>query len=159
MALLTDRPQTGVNVALDEEQFSVASQRQLIWWRFKKHRVALFATVIVGLFYLTVIGADFIAYSHPSDNEAFRGLIPPQPVRLFDGWKPSLHVCAVSGARDPETFVKVYERDCSEKYHLRLFARGLRVQVSRHHTYRSTPDRYERFEPSEPGAYIRFRHG
>ena len=124
MASLTDRPQTGVNVALDEEQFSVASQRQLIWWRFKKHRVALFATVIVGLFYSTVIGADFIAYSHPSDIEAFRGLIPPQPVRLFEGWKPSPHVCAVSGARDPLTYVKVYERDCSEKYHLRLFARG-----------------------------------
>ena len=124
MATVSDHPATGVNVPLDEAHFSVASQRQLIWWRFKKHRVALFATAIVGLFYLTVIGADFIAYSHPSDSEAFRGLIPPQPIRLFDGWKPSPHVCAVSGARDPVTFVKVYERDCEEKHHVRLFARG-----------------------------------
>ena len=124
MASDSDQPATGVDVPLDEAHFSVASQRQLIWWRFKKHRVALFATAIVGLFYLTVIGADFIAYSHPSDSEAFRGLIPPQPIRLFDGWMPSPHVCAVSGARDPVTFVKVYERDCEEKHHVWLFARG-----------------------------------
>ncbi len=124
MTTVSDQPPTAVNVPLDEEHFSVASQRQLIWWRFKRHRVALFATAIVGLFYLTVIGADFIAYSHPADSEAFRGLIPPQTIRLFDGWKPSPHVCAVSGERDPVTFVKVYERDCTEKHQVRLFARG-----------------------------------
>ena len=128
MASLSERPPIAVATPLDEEQFSVASQRQLIWWRFKRHRVALFATAIVGLFYLTVIAADFVAYSDPSDSEAFRGLIPPQPIRLFDGWKPSPHVCSVSGGRDPETFLKVYERDCSERHQVRLFARGYRYK-------------------------------
>ena len=86
-----------------EERISVASQRQLIWWRFRKHRVAVVATAIIVIFYSIVIFADFLATNVPADSEAFRGLMPPQPVHIFDGWKPSPHVCAVSGARNPIT--------------------------------------------------------
>jgi peptide/nickel transport system permease protein len=50
--------------------------------------------------------------------------MPIQPVHLFDGWKPSLHVCEVSGGRDPVTFKKVYVSDCAQKTPVRLFARG-----------------------------------
>ena len=107
-----------------EERINVASQRQLIWWRFKRHKVALAATIIVAFFYFMVIFADFLATSNPSDSEAFRGLMPIQPVHLFDGWKPSPHVCEVSGGRDPVTFKKVYTSDCSQKTQVRLFARG-----------------------------------
>jgi peptide/nickel transport system permease protein len=107
-----------------EERVSVASQRQLIWWRFKKHRVALAATIIIVIFYTTVLFADFLATSDPADSEAFRGLMPPQPIALFDGWKPSLHVCEVTGARNPVTFQKDYVRDCDEKTQVRLFGRG-----------------------------------
>jgi len=114
---------------LAEERISVASQRQLIWWRFKRHKVAVAATVIVACFYLVVVFADFLATSNPSDSEAFRGLMPIQPLRLFDGWKPSPHVCAVSGGRDPVTFQKVYTRDCSKKTQVRFFARGYEYKL------------------------------
>jgi peptide/nickel transport system permease protein len=107
-----------------EERVSVASQRQLIWWRFRKHRVAVAATVIIVIFYTTVLFADFLATSNPADSEAFRGLMPPQPVVFFDGWKPSPHVCAVSGVRNSVTFQKDYVRDCDEKIQVRLFGRG-----------------------------------
>jgi peptide/nickel transport system permease protein len=107
-----------------EERISVASQRQLIWWRFKKHRLAVVSAVIIGLFYLTAFGADFIATSDPSETSAGRSLMPPQPVRLFDGWKPGLHVCAVSGERDPATLKRVYQRHCDTKTPVRLFGRG-----------------------------------
>ena len=89
----------------DEDRISVATQRQLIWWRFKKHKVALVATIIVAVFYMTVVFADFLATNDPHDSEAFRGLMPIQPVRFLDGWKPSLHVCSVEGERDLTTFI------------------------------------------------------
>lgn len=114
----------GGQVSAVEERISVASQRQLIWWRFRKHRLAVVSGVIVILFYLIAIGADFIASSDPSATSAALGLMPPQPVRLFDGWKPGPHVCAVSGGRDPFTFKRVYQRDCDSKTPVRLFARG-----------------------------------
>jgi peptide/nickel transport system permease protein len=34
-----------------EERVSVASQWQLMWWRFRKHKLALVAGVVVLLFY------------------------------------------------------------------------------------------------------------
>jgi len=115
---------TGSPVSQAEERVSVASQMQLIWWRFRRHRLALISAVVVGLFYLTTLGADFIATSDPSHTSAARSLMPPQPIRMFDGWKPSPHVCAVSGKRDPVTLKRVYERDCGQKTPVRLFGRG-----------------------------------
>ncbi|MBN4059419.1 ABC transporter permease, partial [Dehalococcoides mccartyi] len=112
-----------------EDRISVASQRQLIWWRFRKHRVAVVATAIIVIFYTMVIFADFLATSVPADSEAFRGLMPPQPVHIFDGWKLSPHVCAVSGERNPITFQKDYVTDCTEKIQVRLFARGYEYKL------------------------------
>jgi len=112
-----------------EDRISVASQRQLIWWRFKRHKVALVATAIVLAFYVIVVFADFLSTSDPSDSEAFRGLMPPQTVKVFDGWKPGLHVCAISGERSKITFQKEYTLDCTEKIPVRLFARGYQYKL------------------------------
>lgn len=111
-------------VSRAEERVSVASQRQLMWWRFKKHRLAVVSAVIVLLFYVTALGADFVATSDPSATSAARSLMPPQPVRILDGWKPSPHVCQVTGSRDVRTLQRVYKRDCTEKTPVRPFARG-----------------------------------
>ena len=67
-----------------EERISVATQWQLMWWRFKKHRLAMASTVVVILFYLVVIFADFLAYSNPLALEAQRSLLPPQQIHWFD---------------------------------------------------------------------------
>ena len=55
-----------------EERISVATQWQLMWWRFRKHRLAMAGTVVVLLFYLVVVLADFLAYSNPLASEAQR---------------------------------------------------------------------------------------
>jgi peptide/nickel transport system permease protein len=108
-----------------EDKLSVASQRQLIWWRFRRHKIAVGATIVVALFYLVALGAEFLATNDPRDTfPSQRGLIPPQPLYLLDGWSWRPHVCAVSGGRDQETFRMVYARDCSEKIDVQFFGRG-----------------------------------
>src|SRR3954470_12751089 len=67
-----------------EERVSVASQWQLMWWRFRKHRLAMIAAVVVLIFYGMGLFADFLAYSDPEESDAQRGLITPQPVVWFD---------------------------------------------------------------------------
>ena len=71
-------------IADSEERIFVAGQMQLMWWRFRKHRVAVVATFVVVAFYVVVLGADFLAYTDPNTTEAYRLLMPPQPIRLFD---------------------------------------------------------------------------
>lgn len=107
-----------------DQRIFVASQWQLMWWRFRKHKVAVASAVVVAGFYLAVLAADFLAYADPDASEAQRSLMPPQRVYWFDGWRFSPHVYAVTGARDPQTFKRVYRADPSRKIPIRFFAQG-----------------------------------
>ena len=108
----------------DEERISVASQWQLVWWRFRRHKVAIVSAVVVALFYVVVAFADVFAYADPYASSAERSLLPPQTVHLFDerGFAPFVY--PIVGVRDFTTFQRVYREDTSRKLYLRLFARG-----------------------------------
>jgi peptide/nickel transport system permease protein len=120
----TPLPGPGAVAADDKQRIFVASQWQLMWWRFRKHRVAVASSLVVIGFYLVVLGADFLAYADPNASEAQRSLMPPQRVYLFDGWAFRPYVYAVKGARDPRTFKRVYQTDPSQKIPIRFFADG-----------------------------------
>jgi peptide/nickel transport system permease protein len=107
-----------------EERIFVASQWQLMWWRFRKHKLAMISGAIIIGFYLAALGADFLAYADPNTSEAQRSLMPPQPISFFDGWRFSPHIYAVKGRRDPMTFKRVYQADPNQKIPLRFLARG-----------------------------------
>lgn len=110
---------------LVEEKIAGATQWQLTWWRFRKHRLAMVAMWIVALFYLVALLADFLAYADPHATDARRGYIPPQPIYWFDddgSFRP--HVHALAGVRDPRTFRLVYTPDPDNKVYIELFARG-----------------------------------
>ncbi len=112
-----------------EERIAVATQWQLMWWRFRRHRMAVAGTVVVALFYVVVLFADILATSDPEESEAFRSLMPPQPVHLFDGGRLSPHVHPMKGVRDPRTFKRVYTPDLSRSVRLKLFARGFEYRL------------------------------
>lgn len=107
-----------------EERISVASAGQLMWWRFRKHTLAMISAVVLILFYLVAIFAPALAYVDPELSEAQRGLMPPQKVYWFDDGKLSPHIYAVKGARDPKTFKRVYVNDPETKIPLRFFVKG-----------------------------------
>jgi peptide/nickel transport system permease protein len=127
-----------ISVAADSQRIFVASQWQLMWWRFRKHRVAVASGVVVIGFYLVVLGADFLAYADPNASEAQRSLMPPQPIHWFDEGRFHPHVYGFKGARDPLTFKRVYQPDPSQKIPVRFFARGFEyhflglIPMSRH---------------------------
>ena len=112
-----------------EERVSVATQWQLMWWRFKKHRLAMISTAVVLLFYLVVVFADFLAYSDPLASEAQRSLLPPQRIQWFDEGRFSPHVYGLTGVRDPMTFKRVYTPDPSQKIAIRFFVSGFQYYV------------------------------
>jgi len=112
-----------------EERISVAPQWQLMWWRFRKHKLALVSTALVVLFYMVVAFADFLAYSDPHASEAQRSLIAPQNVHLFDEGRLSPYVEGLAGARDPLTFKRVYVPDPSVKVPLTFFSQGFEYKL------------------------------
>jgi len=66
--------------SLAEQRVAVATQWQLIWWRFRKHKLALGSTFVLAVFYLVVLFADFFAYADPHASDAQRSLIEPQSI-------------------------------------------------------------------------------
>jgi peptide/nickel transport system permease protein len=107
-----------------EDKVAVASQLQLTWWRFRRHRLAVWSGVIVALFYLVATFADFLATIDPHDTDAKRSFIPPQAIHWFDNGRFAPHVYGLKGVRDPRTFKVVYTPDPNEKRFLGLFVRG-----------------------------------
>jgi peptide/nickel transport system permease protein len=107
-----------------KEKLLTATPRQLMWWRFRKHKLAVAGTVIIALFYLVVVFADCLAYSDPNDTEAFRALLPPQSIQFLNEGRFEPHVYKLVGARDPLTMQKVYVPDPEQKVFLTLFAEG-----------------------------------
>ncbi len=112
-----------------EERISVATQWQLMWWRFRRHRLAIVGSIVVLLFYSVVLFADFLAYASPTSSEAQRSLLPPQRIYWFDGAEFRPHVYGLTGLRDPATLKRVYTPDPTKKIPVRLFAHGFEYRL------------------------------
>ncbi|HEV8310659.1 MAG TPA: ABC transporter permease [Methylomirabilota bacterium] len=112
-----------------EERIAVATQWQLMWWRFRRHRLAMAGTVVVVLAYLVVVFADFLAYSNPLASEAQRSLLPPQGIRWFDDGRFHPHVHGLTGRRDPATLKRVYTPDPTQKIPVRLLVHGFEYRL------------------------------
>src|SRR5262249_40887741 len=63
-----------------DERLTVATPRQLIWWRFRKHRIALACGVLLAVFYVIAVFAEFVAPYDPNLVNGRYKLV--QPVRL-----------------------------------------------------------------------------
>jgi peptide/nickel transport system permease protein len=107
-----------------EQRIAVATQWQLMWWRFRKHKLALGGTIVLVAFYVLSLFADFFAYTDPNESDAQRSLIAPQEIHWFDDGSFRPYVWGLKGTRDPLTFKRVYVPDPERKVYLSFFAAG-----------------------------------
>ena len=115
-------------VTAAEEKVAAATQLQLTWWRFRRHKLAVASGIVVVLFYVMALLGDFLAVTEPHATDASRSYIPPQAIHFFDDGAFRPHVYALKGKRDMRTFKLVYAPDSSDKRYLRLFAPGYRYE-------------------------------
>jgi peptide/nickel transport system permease protein len=122
-------PAVAAPAAAVAERVVLATPMKLAWWRFRKHKLALAAAVVLILFYLAALLAPFLAVAEPTKSEAQRSLMPPMAIHWFDesGFNP--HVYGTKGARDPKTFKRVFVEDPETRYPLRLFAEGFNYKL------------------------------
>jgi peptide/nickel transport system permease protein len=110
-----------------EDKAYVASQWQLMWWRFRKHKLALIATVILAVFYVLILFVEFFAPYDPRRNNVDYIYAPPQPIHFVDA-DGQFHLWpftyAFVGEMDMETLRIHYAEDTSEVYPIRFFVRG-----------------------------------
>ena len=112
------------NRGLAEDRIAVATQWQLMWWRFRKHKLAVGGTIVLLAFYVVALFADFFAYVDPLESEAQRSLMAPQQIHWFDEGSFRPYVYGLTGTRDHVTFKRVYVPDTSRKIPITFFGRG-----------------------------------
>jgi peptide/nickel transport system permease protein len=117
-------PQDTHTTTAAEEKIAVATQWQLMWWRFRKHRLAMLGSLVLIVFYLIVVSVDFLAYADPNEGDAQQGLIAPQAIQWFDNGQFKPYVHPLKGTRDPKTFKRVYVADMDTKVPVILFGQG-----------------------------------
>ncbi len=111
-----------------ESRVEVAGQWLLVWWRFRKHRLALVSAAVTLLVYLVAVFADPIA---PFSTERYLPeypYAPPQRVRFLEKtaqgrrWNP--HVYGYTRRRHPVSLRIEIARDPSVVVPVRFFAKG-----------------------------------
>jgi len=108
-----------------EDRYYYASQWELIWWRFSRHKVALFAAGVIILLYLGAIFADFISpYDMDRRFEGYQAA-PPTAIHLIrpdGGIQP--YIFGLTRKLDQKTFKWTYTEDRSQIYPVRFFVHG-----------------------------------
>jgi len=99
-----------------------ASQRRLIWWRFRKHRLAMVGLVLLVAMYVVAAFAGFFAPFSTTTYSGEHAYHPPQVPRF--SLQEGLFVHPTTGHTDPETLAPVFTPDESEHVHLRFFVHG-----------------------------------
>ncbi|MAV88696.1 MAG: peptide ABC transporter permease [Rhodospirillaceae bacterium] len=68
----------------EQERFYMASQWKMMWWRLKRHRIAVLSGSILVLMYVSILFTEFLAtYSLPH-RHTDHIFAPPQSVQFFN---------------------------------------------------------------------------
>ena len=107
-----------------EAQIEVASQWKLMWWKFKRHKMAMIGGVIVLLFYFLALFCEFFApVKFTTYNEQYV-YSPPQLIHFFLNGKFYPYVNGYKFERDPISFKKTWAIDETVIIPVRFFTHG-----------------------------------
>jgi len=113
--------------AMTEEQVRVnqASQLRLMWWKFRRHKLALISGIFLVALYLMILICEFLApYNLHTRNVDFI-YAPPQSVRLFhEGQFIGPFVYGRTMELDMETLRRTYTDNPEQIERIRFFCRG-----------------------------------
>ncbi len=109
-----------------EERVYVAPPWLLMWWKFRKHKMAVISGVLIIFFYMVALFCEFFAPYDPEQKFAQYKLTPPTPIHIRDV-EGNFHfpfVYKIVRSRDAETLRSTYEEDTSIRYPVRFFTEG-----------------------------------
>jgi peptide/nickel transport system permease protein len=109
----------------EQERYFLAPQWKLIWWRFRRHRIAALSGAILLIFYGTILVTEALAPYHLESRNADYIYAPPQLVRLFhEGTFVAPFVYDLRYTLDLETLERVYTPDRTRVQPIRFFCLG-----------------------------------
>ncbi|AZN41445.1 ABC transporter permease [Paenibacillus albus] len=111
----------------DPTSYEVASQWQLMWWKFKKHKLAVISAILLILMYLIVMFCEFLSPNLAGTRFTTYKNAPPQKIHFVDsetGFQLRPFVYGMKESVDKETFLRTFTEDKTQKYPIRFFVAG-----------------------------------
>ncbi|WP_419913410.1 ABC transporter permease [Hoeflea sp.] len=109
----------------EQEKYYFASQRQLIWWKFKRHRLAVYSAVFLLFCYFVITFAEFFAPYDLAHRHVDHIYAPPQAVHFFeDGKFVGPRVYQRVRTLDLNTMKREYSANLDKSYAIHFFCRG-----------------------------------
>ena len=115
-----------------EIKYYTASQFQLMWWKFKKHRLALIGMALLAIFVFIALFAEFLSPYTPGAHTPNYLFGRPQALHFVDA-EGNFHLrpftYALTAAMDPATFLLEVKEDTSEPWPVYFFVKGNRYKM------------------------------
>jgi len=112
--------------ATAEEEYFIASQWQLMWRKFKKHKLALFGGSVLIILYVVALFSEF--FSPHTIYERYTEYIycPPQRIHFFDeeGFHFRPFTYGIKRTVNPVTYRRMYAEDKNNQQPIYFFVRG-----------------------------------
>jgi len=113
--------------AKDSEKLFVASQWRLMWWRFRRHKLAVASAGVLIVLYLVAAFCELVAPYTPNARDRNYVQGPPQAIHLFDA-EGDFHlrpfVYRIRQEIDSEAWQRHFVEDTSSRHPVRFFVRG-----------------------------------
>ncbi len=121
------------NPPSEESPLEVVSPQRLMWWKFRRHKPAVFSGILLLLAYVGSVFAGFFAPYDPLSRG--RNLyMPPNPPRIIDseGKLRAPFVYGMTMSRDLNTLRPIYTVNTDEIYPLHFLVRGDEYKIGLH---------------------------
>jgi peptide/nickel transport system permease protein len=108
-----------------QERFYMASEWRMVWWKLRRHRIAVLSGAILLTMYLSILFCEFLApYDLDARNTDFI-YAPPQRVRIFDkGQLVAPFVYAYDYQLDMNNLERVYTPNPEKRETIRFLCHG-----------------------------------
>lgn len=118
-------PHSTERLTPEQERFYRASQWRIMWWKFRRHKIAVFSAWILAAFYASIFVSEFLAPYDLHTRDARHIYAPPQQVQLFhDGKFVGPFVYGYSMQLNLQTMKREFKPDETRVQPLRFLCSG-----------------------------------
>ena len=109
----------------EQERFYRASQWKIMWWKFRRHRIAVISAWLLLFFYASILVSEVLSPYNLHSRDTRHIYAPPQSLQLFhEGKFVGPFVYGYSMELNMQTMRREFRPDQTKVQALRFFCRG-----------------------------------
>ena len=118
-------PQAAEVLTPEQEEFYRASQWRIMWWKFRRHRIAVVCAFVLMLFYASALVSELLAPYALNTRDSQHIYAPPQPLQLFhEGQFVGPFVYGYNMRLNTDTMKREFTPDAQKVQPIRFFCSG-----------------------------------